>query len=111
MDWQIERIILKIKAVQNESTLNPPTIFEHNKIINALITNKNKPSVTMVTGKVNITKIGLINTLSNPKTTATIKEVVKLATCTLVIKWAMSKTKPDVIRILISSLIFFLFQM
>jgi hypothetical protein len=52
----------------------------------------------------------LINTLSNPKTTATIKEVVKLATCTLVIKWAMSKTKPDVIRILISSLIFFLFQ-
>jgi len=86
MDWQIERIILKIKAVQNESTLNPPTIFEHNKIINALITNKNKPSVTMVTGKVNITKIGLINTLSNPKTTATIKEVVKLATCTLVIK-------------------------
>jgi hypothetical protein len=72
--------MLKIKAVQKESTLNPPTISEHNKIIIALITNKNKPKVIMVTGKVNITKIGFINKLSNPNTTATIKEVVKLAT-------------------------------
>jgi hypothetical protein len=72
--------MLKIKAVQKESTLKPPTISEHNKIIIALITNKNKPNVTMVTGNVNITRIGLINKLSNPKTTATIKEVVKLST-------------------------------
>lgn len=72
--------MLKIKAVQNESTLKPPTISEHNKIIIALITNKNKPNVTMVTGNVKIIKIGFINKLSNPKTTATIREVVKLAT-------------------------------
>lgn len=72
--------MLKIKAVQNESTLNPPTISEHIKIIIALITIKNKPNVTMVAGNVNITKIGLINKLSNPKTTATMREVAKLST-------------------------------
>jgi hypothetical protein len=48
--------------------------------------NKNNPNVTMVTGKVNSTKIGLTNMLSNPKTTATIKAVVKSATLTVVIK-------------------------
>ncbi len=72
--------MLKIKAVQKESTWKPPTISEHNKIMIALITNKNKPNVTIVTGNVRITKIGLINKLSNPKTTATIKEVMKLST-------------------------------
>ena len=44
------------------------------------MTNKNKPSVTNVTGKVNNTKIGLIKIFSNPKTTATITAVPKLAT-------------------------------
>lgn len=105
IDWQTERIMLNINAVQNEFTLNPSTSLEHNKIINALMANKNNPNVTMVTGNVNITKIGLINMLSNPKTTATIKAVVKSATLTLVIKWEISKTKPEVIRILISSFI------
>jgi len=71
---------LKSNAVQNESTLNPPTILSHKSIIIALITNKNNPRVTMVNGRVNITNIGLIKILSNPKTTATIKAVVKLAT-------------------------------
>jgi len=78
--------MLKIKAVQNEFTLNPPTILEHIKIITALITNKNKPNVRIVAGNVNMTKIGLINILSNPKTTATIIAVLKSATSTLVIK-------------------------
>ncbi len=111
MDWQTERIILKIKAVQNEFILNPSTSREHNNIITALITNKNNPKVKIVAGNVNITKIGLTNKLSNPKTTATIKAVVKSATSTLVITFAISKTKPDVIKILISSFIsFFLFQ-
>lgn len=111
MDWLTERIMLKIKAVQNEFTLNPSTSLEHNKIINALMTNKNNPNVTIVTGKVNITNIGLINILSNPKTTATIKAVVKSATSTLVIKWEISKTKPEVIRILISSFISCIFSL
>ena len=76
----MDKIILKIKAVQNESTLKPPTISVQKRIINALITNKNNPKVKMVAGKVNITNIGFINILSNPKTTATIKAVLKLAT-------------------------------
>lgn len=97
--------MLKINAVQNEFILNPSTSLEHNKIINALMANKNNPSVTMVTGKVKITKIGLTKILSNPKTTATIKAVVKSATSTLVIKCEISKTKPEVTRILKSSFI------
>lgn len=80
MDWDKDRITLNNKAVQNESTPNPPTILEHNKIINALMTNKNNPKLRMVTGKVSITKIGLINILSKPKTMATNKAVVKPAT-------------------------------
>ena len=80
MDCNSDNIILKINAVQNESTLNPPTILVQSKIINALMTNKNNPNVTIVTGKVSITNIGLINILSKPRTTATIKAVVKLAT-------------------------------
>lgn len=82
----MESITLNTKAVQNEFILNPSTSLEHNIIINALMANKNNPNVTMVTGKVNSTKIGLTNMLSNPKTTATIKAVVKSATLTVVIK-------------------------
>ena len=80
IDCNTDKIILKNKAVQKVSTLNPPTIFVHNKIINALITNKNNPKVMMVTGNVSITNIGLINILSNPRTIATINAVVNPAT-------------------------------
>ena len=80
MDWQMDKIILNIKADQNECTLNPSTRLEHIKIINALITNKNNPKVKIVAGNVNITNIGLIKILSNPKTTATIKAVLKFKT-------------------------------
>ena len=105
IDWQIERIILKIKAVQKELTLNPVTNCEHNKIITALITNKNNPNESIVTGNVNRTNIGFTIALSRPKTTATITAVLKLATSTVVIKCAMPITKTDVIRILMSSFI------
>ena len=80
IDCEIDNIRLKKRAVQKESTPNPPTILSHSSMIIALITNKNRPKVTMVNGNVNITNIGLIKILSNPKTTATIKAVVKLAT-------------------------------
>ena len=80
IDCKTDNITLKNKAVQKVSTLNPPTIFVHNKIINALITNKNNPKVRIVTGKVSITNIGLINILSNPRTMATINAVVNPAT-------------------------------
>jgi hypothetical protein len=73
-------MILNNNAIQKESTLNPPTILAHNKIITALITSKNNPKVKIVAGKVNNTNIGLINTFNNPRTTATIKAVVKPAT-------------------------------
>ena len=76
----MDNIRLKNSAVQKESTLKPPTILVHNNIIIALMTNRNKPKVTMVNGRVNITNIGLIKILSNPRTTATIKAVVKSAT-------------------------------
>ena len=79
-DCNNDKIILKNKAVKNVSTLNPPTIFVHNKIISALITSKNNPKVIMVTGNVRITNIGLTNILSNPRTMATISAVVNPAT-------------------------------
>ncbi len=72
--------MLKSNAVQKESTLKPPTIFEHNKMIMALITNKNNPSVKTVTGKVNKINIGFTKIFNNPKTIATIIEVPKLST-------------------------------
>ena len=67
-------------ATQNVSTVKPPTILVHNNIIKAFTTNKNNPKVTIVKGKVNNTIIGFIKILSNPKTTATITAVPKLAT-------------------------------
>jgi len=80
IDCKRESTILKINAVKKESTLKPPTILAHNKIKMALITNRNKPKVNTVTGRVNRTRIGFTNIFNNPKTTATIIEVVKLAT-------------------------------
>jgi hypothetical protein len=80
MDCDMDNITLKNSAVQNESTLNPPTILSQNKMIKALITNKNRPNVTKVIGKVNTNSIGLTKTLSSPRTSATIKAVVKPAT-------------------------------
>ena len=79
MDCEIDNTTLKSSAVQKESTLNPPTILVHNKMIIALITNKNNPKVKTVNGSVNNTNIGFIKTLSNPNTTATSKAVTKPA--------------------------------
>ena len=75
----------------------------------AFITNKNNPKVTIVTGSVNSTRIGLINILSKPKTTATITAVPKLATCTPVKRLDNSKTKAAVTRSLSNNFIVFLF--
>ena len=103
-------MMLKNKAVKKVSTLNPPTIFVHNKIISAFIINKNKPNVRIVTGKVRITNIGLINILSKPRTIATINAVVNPSTRTPGIKFAISKTKAEVTRILISKFMEFCFK-
>lgn len=80
-------------------------------MITAFITSKNNPKVKIVNGNVKMTNIGFINTLNNPKTTATSNEVVKLFTTTPFINRAITNTKIDVINILKSNFIFFLFQM
>lgn len=71
----MESKILNNKADQKPLTRNPLTSASHNNIIKALITNRNNPKVTMVTGNVKIMRIGLINKLSNIKTAATIRAV------------------------------------
>jgi hypothetical protein len=80
MDCRIERTTLKRNAVQKESMLKPPTIFVHNKMRIAFITNRNNPNVKIVTGSVNKIKIGFTNIFNSPKTMATIIEVAKFAT-------------------------------
>ena len=72
--------MLKNSAIRKESILKPSTILAHNIIINALMTNKNKPRVIIVTGNVSMTKIGLTIRFSSANTIATINEVVKPAT-------------------------------
>ena len=74
------------------------------------MTSKNKPNVTMVIGKVNRMRIGFIKMLSNPRTTATISEVVKLATTTPGMKCAIMTTKTAVIKILISKFMVIVFE-
>lgn len=88
-------------AVQKLSMPNPFTNFAQSKIIKAFTTNKNKPKVKIVTGKVKSTKIGFTNKLSKPKTIATTIEVAKLATVTPGKKLAINSTNIAVIKILI----------
>lgn len=76
-------------------------------MITAFITSKNNPNVKIVNGNVKMTNIGFINTLNNPKTTATSNEVVKLSTTTPFINRAITNTKIDVISILKSNFINF----
>ena len=77
----------------------------------ALITNKNKPKVINVTGNVKITNIGFIKRFSNPKTTATITAVAKLATCTPDKRLAINKTRTAVTRSLSNNFIVFIFKL
>lgn len=92
-------MILNNMAIQNESTLNPLTISVHKRMISALMTKRKRPNVKIVTGSVSNTKTGLRKMLSNPRTQATMTEVVKLTTCTPGIKCAMHNTSTAVIRI------------
>ncbi len=74
------------------------------------MTSKNKPNVTIVMGKVNKMRMGFIKMLSNPRTTATISDVVKVSTETPGIKCAMTTTKTAVNNILISKFMLFIFK-
>ena len=73
-------------AVQNELTENPSTNSSQSKMMTALMTNKNKPKVKKVTGKVNNTKIGFTKKFNNPKTIATFRAVVNSSMITPFIK-------------------------
>ncbi len=59
-------------AHQILATENPSINLSANRIINPFTTNKNKPRVIMVTGKVKITKSGFTRRFSIDKTMATI---------------------------------------
>ena len=86
MDCKIDKTTLNSNAVQKVSTLKPPTILVHNKMIMALMTKRKSPKVITVTGSVSKTNSGFTKRLSSPKTMATIIEVVKLDTVTPFIK-------------------------
>lgn len=73
----MDKTILKRRAHQNPSTLNPGTRFAAKRIINALITNVNKPKVKMLIGSVRIRRIGFKTALIIPSTTATTSAVTK----------------------------------
>lgn len=75
-DWQKVKTILKSNAVQKPDTLNPSTSRALNKIITALITNKNNPMVMIVAGNVKNTNTGRSTALSKPITAATNNAVV-----------------------------------
>ena len=70
-DWNSDNNKLKSSAIQNPDTLKPGTISLANNTIQALMTNRNKPKVMMVTGSVKITKIGFTISRNKPKTIAT----------------------------------------
>jgi hypothetical protein len=51
-------------------------------MIRAFMISRNRPRVSIVTGRVNNTSIGLIKILRRPKTAATISAVIKLSMVT-----------------------------
>lgn len=58
------------------STVNPAIKLSASKMMIALIIKRKSPNVIMVTGKVNITRIGFTIKFNKLKTTATIMAVV-----------------------------------
>lgn len=63
-------IKLKANAHQNPFTLNPGTNASTSKMISALITSRNKPSVAIVRGIVNKISTGLTITFAIDNTSA-----------------------------------------
>ena len=73
---------LNSNAIQKPLTVKPSIKLFAIKIIHALITNRNKPKVITVIGKVKMIKIGLTIMFSNPRTIATITAEVNPSTAT-----------------------------
>lgn len=71
MDLNIDTKTLNNNAEKKLDTKNPPTKSAANKIINAFITNKNKPNVTIVAGNVKNIKSGLTTIFKSDMVKAT----------------------------------------
>ena len=69
-DVVTERTMLKRRAVQKPSVWNPSTSLSARRMISALITSRNIPSVIMVIGSVSNTSKGFINVLRMARTMA-----------------------------------------
>jgi len=89
----MDSTILKSNAYQNDLIAKPDTSSSHSKMTIALITSRNNPNVSSVTGSVSNTRTGFTKRFSKPSTIATITEVKKLSTVTPGIKRAISITK------------------
>jgi len=76
----MDKTILNNKAVKNPFTAKPLTIVETSKTKSAFITKVKSPSVRIFTGKVIITRSGLMVILIIPRTTANTNAVQKDAT-------------------------------
>lgn len=97
---------LNNSAYQNPATWKPSINLSEISIIAALITNKNKPKVTIVTGMVNNINIGFKKVFNKASTTATINAVVMLSTTIPVKNLDNKKTSTVEIISLISKFMF-----
>lgn len=92
---------LNSKAIQKPLTAKPSKISPAKRMINALMTNKNKPRVTIVIGNVRSMRIGFKMTFKSAKTMATIMAPVNPATSTPGRNFAKITTAMAVSKILI----------
>ena len=104
--FAIESTIPKIKAHKNPSILNPGTITLTKRIRSAFKTKVKSPSVKKLIGRVKISRTGFKKAFIIPKTKATTKAVIKFATWTPGIMYAILKTTIAEITQLISISIF-----
>lgn len=105
MDCKKDNKRLKINAHQILPTEKPSMSLSTKTIIIALMIKRNRPKVTMVTGRVKITNIGLTNIFSRLRTTATITAVMKESTLTFGNTFAKIITAKALKRILTNSFI------
>ena len=96
----IETINDPNNAPRNPSTLNPSINEAANIKSDALIMNINSPSVSMVIGRVRITKIGLTITLRTPSINAAISAGYIPSTSMPGINWAVISNAKAVTKIL-----------
>ena len=78
----MDKTMLKRNADQNPFTLKPSISLSVNKIMNVLMTTRNKPNVKITAGKEKKINKGFTNAFKQPRTSATITAVRKLSTYT-----------------------------